>query len=258
MAFACPQFSTRLLEALRQSRHIAVFTGAGISAESGITTFRTAQTGLWHHLDPQQICSIAGLRNQPDVVWGLMALRRAEMLQAQPNAAHIAIAKLATKVNSLSLITQNDDDLHERAGSSSVIHLHGEMMRPRCFGCGRDYSGPFHAPDIVADGSPIEPPRCQHCNGRIRPGPVLFGENLTKRVWEAAAQAMRGCDLCLIVGTSGKVNPAASLPLLAKRNGAVLVQVNLEPNDFSPIVDFELPGAAGVVLPALIEAAFGV
>lgn len=257
MAFAGAAFSKQLLLSLRLSRHIAVFTGAGISAESGITTFRTAQTGLWHHVDPQEVCSMSGLRNHPDVVWGWMALRHAEMLHARPNAAHFAIAKLATQVHTLSLITQNDDDLHERAGSPSVIHLHGEMMRPRCGGCGRNYSGPFHAPEIVADGSPIEPPRCQHCTERIRPGPVLFGEDLSTQVWEAAAQAMRACDTCLIVGTSGIVKPAASLPLLAKHNGATLVQLNLEPNDYSREVDFEVLGAAGVVLPALIEAAFG-
>lgn len=252
------QFSSQLLAALRQSRNITVFTGAGISAESGIPTFRTPHEGLWHHLDPQLIGSIDGFRNSPDIVWGWMALHHAQMRQAQPNPAHVAIAQMAERVDSLKLISQNVDDLHERAGSQSVIHLHGEMMRPRCFGCGREYLGPLHAPDILVDGSPIEPPRCQYCNGLIRPGSVLFGEKLSKRVWEAAAQAVRSCDLCLIVGTSGEVNPAAKLPLLARHNGATLVQVNLEPNDFSKIVDFDLPGSAGVVLPALFDAAFSV
>ena len=110
--------------------------------------------------------------------------------------------------------------------------------------------------DRLLDGQPIEPPRCPHCNHRIRPGSVLFGENLPKRVWEAAAQAMRRCDVCLIVGTSAEVYPAARLPLLAKRNRATLIQVNLEPNEFSHRVDFDLRGAAGVVLPELIQAAF--
>ena len=252
----CPGFSPALLTALRQSQNLAVFSGAGISAESGIATFRTAQEGLWHRVDPLQVGSIDGYRRHPDVVWGWMAWRQAQIQQARPNPAHLAIASLALQVNVLQVITQNDDDLHERAGSQSVIHLHGEILRPRCFRCGREYQGTLPEVSIIPDGRPIGPPRCQHCNGRIRPGSVLFGENLSKRVWEAAVRAMRRCDVCLIVGTSGEVNPAAELPLLAKHNGATLVQVNLEPNNFSPIVDFELRGAAGIVLPALIEAAY--
>lgn len=256
MAFLSRQFSPQLLAALQQSRNIAVFSGAGISAESGVATFRTPQEGLWHHVDPEKVGSIGGFRRHPATVWGWMAWRRAQILEAQPNPAHLAIARLAQRVDSLQVITQNEDDLHERGGSQSVIHLHGEILRPRCFGCGRDYQGAVHEASIILDGKPIEPPRCPHCNHRIRPGSVLFGESLPKRVWEAAAQAMRRCDVCLIVGTSAEVYPAAKLPLLAKRCGATLIQVNLEPNEFSNRVDFDLRGAAGVVLPELIQAVF--
>lgn len=149
MDLPLPQFSPQLLTALQQSRNIVVFSGAGISAESGVATFRTPQEGLWYQVDPEKVGSIGACRRQPATVWGWMAWRRAQILAAQPNPAHLAIARLAQRVESLQVITQNEDDLHERAGSQSVIHLHGEILRPRCFGCHRDYQGAIHEASII-------------------------------------------------------------------------------------------------------------
>lgn len=174
---------------------------------------------------------------------------------AVPNAAHDAIAELENHVELLTVITQNVDDLHERAGSRAVLHLHGSLFGPRCFACAR----PYHrdaAPQIEPEaGRRIEPPRCGHCKcGRIRPGVVWFGESLPVQAWSQARRAVLGCDALICVGTSSVVFPAAELPLEALRKKKVVIQVNAEPTRLDPVVTFNVPGSAVQILPRLVAA----
>jgi NAD-dependent deacetylase len=195
-------FTTELITALKTARHIVIFTGAGVSSESGIPTFRDAQTGLWEKFDASVLASPQGYRNDKALVWGWYEWRRMQVLKAQPNAAHVAIAELANHVEQLTIITQNVDDLHERAGSSRVIHLHGSLHDPRCFACARPYIFPEGIPDEPEAGRRLMPPRCSHCNGYIRPGVVWFGETLPESSWWSASLATKLCDVLLSIGTS--------------------------------------------------------
>jgi len=234
---------------LRTARHVVVFTGAGVSAESGIPTFRDALSGLWSRFDPAALATAEAFRKDPALVWGWYEWRRARVLAAAPNAAHLAIAELARRVPRLSLITQNVDDLHERAGCAEVIHLHGSLHAPRCFACTRPYAGVLPLPDVGEEGSRIEPPRCLRCNGRIRPGVVWFGESLPERPWRDALAAARDCDLLLSIGTSGLVMPAAQIPRIARQQGAAVVHVNLHAEVDGDIC---LQGSAAELLPRLL------
>lgn len=241
---------------LTSCRHLVVFTGAGISAESGIPTFRDNLTGLWEQYDASELACANGFRKDPGLVWGWYEWRRMQILKAQPNPGHYAIAQLAHQVERLSLITQNVDDLHERAGSEDVMHLHGSIHQPRCFACARPYSLPEGIPDEPEGGRHLPPPRCRHCNGRIRPGVVWFGECLPAAAWKKAEAAVKQCDLFLSIGTSAVVNPAALLPALAIKQGAMLVQINPEATELDHLADYNLVGKVGEVLPQLLSLAF--
>lgn len=177
------EFSQDLLVALRNARHVVVFTGAGVSAESGIPTFRDALTGLWTQFDASELASPEGFRADPALVWGWYEWRRMTVMHAEPNPAHYAIAKLAGLVPQLTVITQNVDDLHERAGSADPVRLHGSLRRPRCFACNRPHEFSPGIPEEPEGGRRLEPPRCGHCGGRIRPGVVWFGEELPRDAW---------------------------------------------------------------------------
>lgn len=211
---------------LQEAKHVVVFTGAGVSAESGIPTFRDALTGLWERFDPAQLATAKAFRLDPSLCWGWYEWRRRKVLQAQPNEAHFAIAELAKHVPKLTVVTQNVDDLHERAGSKGVIHLHGSLHSPRCIGCGTAHKSPLPAVELSEDGGRLEPPRCNACNGYIRPGVVWFGEMLPDATWSAALAAAESCDLFFSIGTSGVVYPAAELPLRALGTGATVVHIN--------------------------------
>ena len=246
-----------LISVLRSARHVVVFTGAGVSAESGIPTFRDALTGLWERFDPGELATPEAFRRDPALVWGWYEWRRMRVLQSQPNPAHLAIADLARHVPQLTLITQNVDDLHERAGSEDVIHLHGSLHRPRCFACAREPAEPLPAADEPEGGRRLEPPRCSHCGGRLRPGVVWFGESLPVAALNAAFQAAGECDLLLSVGTSGVVYPAAEVPHRARDAGAAVVHIN--PQGEAPGSNREhlLALPAGKALPELLREAFG-
>lgn len=241
---------------LAQARHVVVFTGAGVSAESGIATFRDKLTGLWERFDPAQLASAEGFRADPALVWGWYQMRRAGIAQATPNVAHLAIAALATRVPKLTLVTQNVDDLHERAGSQNVLHLHGRLDAFRCLDCARRVDGPVAVPEDALQGRRIEPPRCTHCAGPVRPGVVWFGERLPEQTLARAFDAAQQCDVLLSVGTSGVVQPAASMPRLALAAGATVVQVNPQPASEQHPRAFALAGKAGEVLPELMRQAF--
>ena len=234
--------------ALRAARHVVVFTGAGVSAESGIPTFRDALTGLWSRFDPAQLATAGAFERDPALVWGWYEWRRALVARAEPNAAHRAIAAMGSRVPKLTLVTQNVDDLHERAGSRP-LRLHGSLFAPLCFDCARPAESP---PLLHAEEARLEPPRCA-CGGRIRPGVVWFGEALPSDVMESAFEAAGDCDVLLSVGTSSVVYPAAEIPRVAARSGAVVIQVNPDPTPLDGVATYNLRGAAGAVLPALVR-----
>lgn len=239
-------------QCLRDAIHVVVFTGAGVSAESGIPTFRDALTGLWERFDPAALATADAFRNDPALVWGWYERRRSKVLAAKPNAAHLAIADLARLVPRLAVITQNVDDLHERAGCHGVVHLHGSLHSPRCFACARPYMRSRDQVDEPEDGRGIEPPRCQHCNGKVRPGVVWFGESLPEQAWSDALAAAKDCDLLLSVGTSGLVQPAAEIPRIARQHGALVVHINLQPEPVEGDREFSLVGKAAEILPRLL------
>jgi NAD-dependent deacetylase len=248
------KFQDNLLAALRRARHIVAFTGAGVSAESGIPTFRDAMTGLWEQFDPNQLASPEGYTADPELVWGWYEWRRMMVMRAVPNPAHDAITKLYRRSPMLTLVTQNVDDLHERSGTPNPIHLHGSLHSPRCFRCGRSYEFPDGIPDEPDGGRRLQPPLCALCQGPIRPGVVWFGESLPDAAWRQAQEAAMNCDLLLSIGTSSLVWPAAMLPDMARRSGAMIVQVNPDETPLDALADFNLRGKAGEVLPALVAA----
>jgi NAD-dependent deacetylase len=229
------------------ARRVVVSTGAGISQESGIPTFRDAQEGIWARFDPQQLATEAGFRADPARVWAWYGYRRDRVLACEPNAGHRALVDLAQDFADLVVVTQNIDGLHQRAGSADVVELHGSILRYRCLDAGHPAPEPF-APD--ADGMP---PPCDACGSPLRPDVVWFGEVLpqpaVERAWALAAE----CDVLLVVGTSGTVWPAAELPSVARRAGARVVEVNPEPGAATRAADLVLRGRAGDVLPRLVR-----
>ena len=186
---------TRIITALRAATRVVVLTGAGVSAESGIPTFRDKQTGLWEKFDASELATPYAFERDPAFVWGWYETRRAMVLCAQPNPAHMALAAMANLVPQLTLITQNVDDLHERAGSLDVLHLHGELSRPYCESCRRPYVLPLGIPNLPPGGTRIHPPLCESCGARIRPGVVWFGEPLPAGTFESARESAKDADL---------------------------------------------------------------
>jgi NAD-dependent deacetylase len=248
---------TTIFSALRNAASVAVFTGAGVSAESGIPTFRDQQTGLWEHFDALELATPQAFHRDSALVWGWYEWRRAAVLAAQPNGAHRAIAAMSTRIPRFTLITQNVDDLHERAGSGNVLHLHGELSRPYCERCRRPFAPAEGIPKLPPGGARIEPPRCAACGSKVRPGVVWFGESLPSREWELACDAAKACDVFLCCGTSAVVQPAASLIGMAIGAGAATIQVNPNATDYDESVTVSLRGAAGVVLPLIVESTWG-
>lgn len=241
------------VDLLQKAKKVVFFTGAGISADSGIPTYREKLSGIWAGYDPRDLETAKAFREDPALVWGWYLWRRLRFAQAEPNAAHLAVARMAGSQRQVSVITQNIDNLHERAGSLNVVHLHGSLAMPKCFACHRpgvvspDQSA---VPDI---GALIEPPRCQRCNGKMRPAVVWYGEDLPPQAWKAALLLVKDCDLMISVGTSGIVMPAAGLPDLALASGASVIHVNKADVAMGDEREFMLMGAAADVLPMLLE-----
>ena len=238
-------------EMLRSSTSVACLTGAGVSAESGVPTFRDAQTGLWAQYDPERLASPQGFAADPGLVWRWYMVRLDGVERATPNAGHLALAEMEQRWPGFALITQNVDDLHERAGSTGVIHLHGNIARFHCHQCGRAHT--LQTDERTAD----HPPRCGICGGPVRPSVIWFGESLPRRELDAAIEAVSACDLLLVVGTSGLVYPAAQLPSYAKRAGARVIEINPEPGPLSSLADICLRGPSGEILPRLLDCAVG-
>lgn len=231
---------------LASAGRIAVLTGAGVSAESGVPTFRDAQTGLWAKFRPEELATAEAFRARPDLVWDWYQSRRAMVAQVQPNAAHRALAQFqARHPGRLTLITQNVDGLHQRAGSQGVLALHGNIAQDQWL------DAPRHCcrMDAVTPGSP---PACPACGNFLRPAVVWFGEMLPADVLAAAEDAASACDLMLVVGTSGVVYPAAGLARAVPR-GAKVVVVNPEPTALDDAAHAVLRGNAAQLLPELLR-----
>lgn len=235
-------------EIIAAAQRIAVLTGAGVSAESGVGTFRDAQTGLWSRFDPQQLASQEGFAADPGRVWRWYMHRLQMVERARPNPGHIALAALEAMTPTFTLITQNVDDLHERAGSRNVLHLHGCIERFHCNGCGLPYTLRMEDRD-----APM-PPTCTFCTDYIRPSVVWFGELLPAQELAEAQHAAETCDVFLVIGTSGVVYPAAHLPAMAKHRAAPIIEVNPEESALSEMAEIWLSGPSGALLPRLVEA----
>jgi len=234
-------------DALASARSIVVLTGAGISAESGIPTFRDAMTGLWSRFRPEDLATPEAFLRDPAAVWDWYAWRRDKVHEALPNPGHHAIAALEKAAQRRGavflLVTQNVDGLHAAAGSERLVELHGNIRRVRCFDRGH--------PAQSWGASPGDVPRCGQCGSLLRPDVVWFGEMLPAAAIEAAVAAAGGCDAFLSVGTSGLVEPAASLPFLALDRRAVVIEVNPAPTPLTRRATIAIPGAAGTILPRL-------
>ncbi len=228
---------------------VCVLTGAGMSAESGIATFRDAQTGLWARFDPAQLASEAGFRADPATVWTWYAERRAGVRRAQPNAGHLALGGFAQRrPGVLTVVTQNVDDLHQRAGNTDAIRLHGDILADR-------WLEPSRRGDHVCDPARAvagTPPRCGTCGNLLRPDVVWFGEMLPFQALQQAELAAASCDVMLVVGTSGAVWPAAGLAARARRGGAFVAIVNPQPSEIDGEAHAVLRGTAATLLPALL------
>ncbi|TWS18572.1 NAD-dependent deacylase [Tsukamurella asaccharolytica] len=245
-----------VVELVRSAESVAVLTGAGMSRESGIATFREAQRGLWEQYDPEEIASVDAWNRDPALVWGWYQWRAHVARRANPNDGHIALAELAGH-RRVSIVTQNIDDLHERAGSTVTSHLHGSLFAPRCEHCGTTYLGSDAFLPDDADVSPqlrATPPTCMHCLSRVRPGIVWFGEALPMDAWSRAEATVVMADVVLVVGTSGIVYPAASLPETALAAGIPVIEINPESTPLSAAATYHWQGTAATTLPALVAA----
>ncbi|MGS1015198.1 SIR2 family NAD-dependent protein deacylase [Rhodanobacter sp. UC4450_H17] len=239
----------------RAARSVVVLTGAGMSAESGIPTFRDAQNGLWLQFDPEDLSTASAFQQDKALVWGWYVWRMAMVRAAQPHAGHRALAELANIKPGLSIVTQNVDDLHERAGARDVVHLHGNLFASRCFACGRPHED-VHIPSEAAHKPLLRlmPPRCTHCGGYVRPGVVWFGEPMPQLAWRKAERCATASDLLIAIGTSGLVFPAASLPGVAKQRGAKVVEINPLHTQLTDQADLALRSTAGEALSGLVNA----
>jgi NAD-dependent deacetylase len=240
-------FSEKLILALRNAEAMCVLTGAGISAESGVPTFR-GEGGLWKKFRPEELANFDAFIRNPELVWEWYAYRRRLIHEVKPNPAHHGLVALERFVKDFTLVTQNVDNLHWRAGSGNVLELHGNIERSYCIQCRAI------APEPSLEGL-TGVPRCTKCGGLVRPDVVWFGENLPLEIFSRAESAARQCDIFFCIGTSAVVFPAASLPYTALDHGAFVVEMNLEPTDLSSRAHETLIGKAGEILPDLLSQA---
>ena len=233
-----------VIEALGSARHVLVLTGSGVSAESGVPTFREAQSGLWEKFDPHELATPEAFLRDPELVWEWYEWRRRLVAAVEPNPGHFALAEMQRFLPRFDLVTQNVDGLHQRAGSTGVVEFHGNLFADRCFveGC------------LVEQADAVSGiPRCPACGGHVRPGVVWFGENIPQEALEAAAAAVEQCDVFLSIGTSSLVWPAAGLAETAARHGATVVEINLDATPLTRQSHFALAGKSGEILPELVD-----
>ena len=242
-------FPPELLSLLSRLGKLVALTGAGASQESGLRTFRDSQAGLWAQYKPEDLASPEAFARDPKLVWDWYAWRREAIKGARPNAGHYALAELENKFPQFTLITQNVDGLHPMAGTRNLLELHGNIQRVRCSEC-EEFAETW-------DEDSESVPRCEECNGLLRPDVVWFGESLPRDQLDRAVEAARACDIFFSIGTSGVVQPAASLAYAAKNNGAILIEINAEPTPLTPKTDFFFQGNSGEILPELVRMLWG-
>lgn len=240
----------RAAQLFRQSSFGVVFTGAGISTDSGIPDFRSPDSGLWQNVDPMAVASIYGFRQDPQGFYNWVRPLALTTINAQPNAAHHAIARLESMGHIQAVITQNIDMLHSRAGSQHIYELHGHMRQATCIHCFVVYDGEDIMRTFLEDN---QVPRCPQCGGVIKPNVILFGEQLPIRELQGAQDVTRKSDVMLIVGSSLEVAPASDIPVLASRTGARLIIVNLEPTPADSLAEVVIHARAAEVLPQIVE-----
>lgn len=244
-----PKIPEKLVAALQAAQNVIAFTGAGTSAESGIPTFRDAQTGIWANFRPEELATPQAFAADPERVWNWYQWRRRLIEQAEPNPGHRALAQLEGTLGQVSVITQNVDGLHQLAGNRNVIELHGSIRRYQCSSTGKPIDEQW------IDAHEQCPPPSPHSAGAFaRPAVVWFGEALPHAALDAAYRLCRTADVILSIGTSALVEPAASLPLLAQENGALFVEINPQVTPLTHVADVSLSGSSGEVLPALLAA----
>ncbi len=234
-------FTEKLLRRVRGASSVTILTGAGISAESGVPTFR-GKDGLWKNKKFEELAHIDAFTENPDEFWDFYRWRRENVKKVKPNLGHFALVDMARHFDEFTVITQNVDNLHHIAGSEHLIELHGNLQRNRCSECNLIYQAQKDGADSI---------KCEKCGSFLRPDVVLFGESLNSDVLKSAQEASAMCEVFFSIGTSGLVEPAASLPYLAKANGAYLVELNEEDTPLTPHMDESIRGQAGKVLPRL-------
>ena len=250
-------FPPELLSLLRRTlRHgsvqapkLAALTGAGVSQESGLRTFRDAQDGLWAQYRPEDLASPEAFARDPKLVWDWYAWRREAVKGVRPNPGHYALVEIEKQTSEFTLITQNVDGLHRMAGSQNVLELHGNLQQVRCSECGE------LAEDWIDDLESV--PQCKTCGGLLRPHVIWFGETLPRDQLEGAAMATQRCDVFFSIGTSGLVQPAASLAHAARTRGAIVVEINADPTPLTQKADFFFQGKSGEILPELVREVWG-
>jgi NAD-dependent deacetylase len=244
-----PTIPPELIKVLSSSDHVTVLTGAGASKESGLRTFRDAMDGLWAEYRPEELATPEAFKRYPVLVWEFYAKRRLKAEDVEPNAGHFALAEMERQITNCTVITQNVDGLHRRAGSKNVVELHGNILRIKCSrGCG-----------VITkwEGVPGIIPTCPNCGANLRPDVVWFGEMLPGNELATAIQAAENCTAFFSIGTSGLVQPAATLPFLAKQSGAVIVEVNTEETPLTTSADYLFLGKFGEIMPRLVKAVWG-
>ncbi len=240
------EISPDFIKELRTSSNVVALTGAGISQESGLRTFRDPMDGLWAQYRPEDLATPEAFDRNPELVWEFYALRREKADEVKPNAGHLALVDMERHFPHFTLITQNVDGLHRHAGSKNVVELHGNISRVICsHGCGTITEW-----DITTNQVPV----CPKCGAKLRPDVVWFGEMLPPIELAVAIQAARACEIFFSIGTSGLVQPAASLPYMAKQMGAVIVEINAEETPLTPAVKYFFKGKSGEILPELVKA----
>ncbi len=241
---------SRVQDLFRRASHAVALTGAGVSTPSGIPDFRSPESGLWQLVNPFEVASLGAFRRHPDVFYDWIRPMVRLVLGASPNPAHVALAELEQMGMLRATITQNIDGLHLRAGSSRVVEIHGHFRTATCINCYQRTPGE-HVLNHLANSSGV--PTCSHCGGVLKPDIILMGEQLPYAELQASYQEARRCDLMLVAGSSLTVEPAASLPELARRNGASLILINLEPTWVDPVAEVVIHADVAQVLPELVN-----
>jgi NAD-dependent deacetylase len=238
-------FPPELIHFLKKVTRVAVLTGAGVSQESGLRTFRDAQAGLWAQYRPEDLATPTAFARDPKLVWDWYSSRREAAKNARPNAGHYALADMEKRIPEFTLITQNVDGLHRMAGSKNILELHGNILNVRCSECGTFA--------VTWNDDLLSVPRCEKCNALLRPDVIWFEESLPRAQLDAAVNATRTCQVFFSIGTSGVVQPASALAHAAKTEGSVVIEINADPTTLTSKVDFALHGKSGEILPELVK-----